>query len=90
MGIYRDDDGVSVGRNRRTLVRAKLIGQTLVPEKRPVVAEFLRSIGLSNGCTVKGGVHSVIVVGDLLRRYCLMVVRRKLQTSGESEERRYI
>jgi hypothetical protein len=59
-------------------------------EKRPVGADFLRSIGLSNGCTVRGGVHRVVVVGDLLRRHCLMVVRRKLQTGGNAKRKVYI
>ena len=38
-------------------------------EKGTVGANLLSNIGTSNGCTVRGGVHGVVVVGDLLGRH---------------------
>jgi hypothetical protein len=49
-------------------------------------ADFLRRIGTSNRCAVGSSVHGVVVVGDLLRRHCLVTVRGKFQMGGESEE----
>ena len=51
-------------------------------KKRPVEAELLDSIGTSNGCTVGGSIYGVVVVGDLLRRHCLIIVRGKPLTGG--------
>jgi hypothetical protein len=52
-------------------------------KKRPVEAELLSSIGTSNGCTVGGSIYGVVVVGDLLRRHCLIIVRGKPLMGGK-------
>ena len=38
-------------------------------EKGAVVSYLLSGIGTSNGCAIRGGVHGVVVVGDLLGRH---------------------
>jgi len=54
-------------------------------KKRPMDADFLRSIGMSNGCTVRSSVHSVVVVNDLLRRHCLMTEEDSFRWGGEAK-----
>jgi hypothetical protein len=48
-------------------------------------ANFLGSIGMSNGCTIGRSVDSVVVVGDLLRRHCSITVKGRLWMGGECE-----
>ena len=56
-------------------------------QKGPMEADLLSSIGTSNRCTIGSSVHGVVVVGDLLRRHRLMMVRGKAQAGGETEWR---
>ena len=63
--------------------------QTL-EKKRPMEADLLSSIGSSNGCTVGGSVHSVVIVGDLLRGHRLMMTRGKAQRAGKASGPPYI
>jgi hypothetical protein len=52
-------------------------------EERTMEADLLSGVGTSNGCAVGSGVHSVVVVGDLARRHCLMGMGGKSQRGGE-------
>lgn|SRR6266403_3489945 len=54
-------------------------------EEGPMEADLLGSIGMSNRCTVGGSEHSVVVVGDLLRRHRLMVMRGKSRAGREGK-----
>jgi hypothetical protein len=63
--------------------------QTL-EKKRPMEADLLNSIGSSNGCTVGGSIHSVVIVGDLIRGHRLMMTKGKAQRAGKGSGRSYI
>jgi hypothetical protein len=54
-------------------------------EERPMEADLLSRVGMSNGCTVRSSVHSVVVVDNLLRGHGLMGMRGKSQSGNEGK-----